>query len=46
MPVRVDEEPPASTDRPSVGAVVSLRPGEQLATASGAGVVIRRRKKA
>ena len=41
-----EEEPPSSTVRPVVGSVVSLRPGESLVSASGAGIVIRRAKKA
>jgi hypothetical protein len=41
-----EEEPPSSSVRPVVGFVVSLRPGERLASAPGAGVVIRRAKKA
>jgi hypothetical protein len=41
-----EEEPPSSTVRPVVGSVVSLRPGESLVSASAAGIVIRRAKKA
>jgi hypothetical protein len=41
-----EQEPPSSTVRPVLGSVVSLRPGESLASASGAGVVIRRARKA
>jgi len=40
------EEPPSITVRPVLGSVVSLRPGESLVSASGAGIVIRRVKKA
>ncbi|MGO9837423.1 MAG: hypothetical protein ACLP1X_24805 [Polyangiaceae bacterium] len=40
------EESPAGAVRPGVGSVVPLRPGERLASASGASVVIRRAKKA
>ena len=41
-----EEPPPSSSVRPVVGSIVSLRPGERLASAPGAGVVIRRAKKA
>jgi hypothetical protein len=42
-----DGEPsPAGAVRHGVGSVVPLRPGERLASASGASVVIRRAKKA
>jgi hypothetical protein len=40
------EEPPAGAVSPGVGSVVPLRPGERLANASGASIVIRRAKKA
>jgi hypothetical protein len=40
------EEPPAGAVSPGVGAVMPLRPGERLANASGASIVIRRAKKA
>ena len=41
-----EDEPPPSSVRPVVGSVVPLRPGERLASTSGAGIVIRRAKKA
>jgi hypothetical protein len=41
-----EEEPPPSNVRPVVRLAVSLRPGERLANIPGAGIVIRRSKKA
>ena len=45
-PTVPEEEPPSSTVRPVLGSVVRLRPGESLASTSGAGIVIRRPKRA
>jgi hypothetical protein len=45
-PAGLLEEPPSRHELPVVGSSVSLRPGETLASASTAGVVIRRSKKA
>jgi hypothetical protein len=42
----LEGEPPASAERPTGGATARLRAGESLARATGAGVVIRRAKKA
>jgi hypothetical protein len=41
-----EDEPPSSTVRPVFVSGVSLRPGERLASPSGASIVIRRAKKA
>lgn len=41
-----EDPPPSSTVRAFVASVVPLRPGERLASASGASIVIRRAKKA
>jgi hypothetical protein len=41
-----EEEPPASTARPTAGAAVVLRAGESLVRAAGVGLVIRRQKRA
>jgi hypothetical protein len=43
--VASEEQPPPLSVRPKVSSVVTLRPGERLASASGAGIVIRRHKK-
>ena len=44
VPTGPEEEPPSGTTQPVVDAVVRLRPGERLASVSGASVVIRRAK--
>jgi hypothetical protein len=46
VPEDVEEEPPPSTERPAPEATVALREGESLVRAGGAGVVIRRAKRA
>ena len=45
-PVAPYEKRPSSTVLPPVGSVLSLRPGETLASAAGASIVIRRAKRA
>ena len=45
VPARPAEAPPPSSVRLVRESVVSLRPGESMASASGAGIVIRRAKK-
>jgi hypothetical protein len=46
VPAAVESEPPASAERPKAGVVTRLRAGETLAREAGAGVVIRRAKRA
>ena len=45
-PTDLEGEPPPSAERPTGGATARLRAGESLARATGAGVVIRRAKRA
>jgi hypothetical protein len=45
-PAGLEGEPPPSAERPTGGATARLRAGESLARATGAGVVIRRAKRA
>jgi hypothetical protein len=45
-PTDPEGEPPPSAERPTGGATARLRAGESLARATGAGVVIRRAKRA
>jgi hypothetical protein len=45
-PADLEGEPPPSAERPTSGATARLRAGESLARATGAGVVIRRAKRA
>jgi hypothetical protein len=45
-PADLEGEPPPSAERPTGGATARLRAGESLARATGAGVVIRRAKRA
>jgi hypothetical protein len=45
-PTDLEVEPPPSAERPTGGATARLRAGESLARATGAGVVIRRAKRA
>jgi hypothetical protein len=45
-PTDLEREPPPSAEQPTSGATARLRAGESLARATGAGVVIRRAKRA